>query len=126
MQGKHPRKQPDKQEKPKRTTWGRKATINAFDEEDSDDYEIFKINVYSVKSSQNRQPMLEVQLAGTPMTTMADSGSSINILDQKDYHKLTAYPKLEQTHKSLPVPYGNAPTCARKVQGDNQLRDINL
>ena len=104
MQGKHPRKQPDKQEKPKRTTWGRKATINAFDEEDSDDYEIFKINVYSVKSSQNRQPMFEVQVAGTPLTMMADSGSSINILDQKDYHKLTAHPKLEETHVKV-FPY---------------------
>ena len=29
---------------------------------------------------------------------MADSGSSINILDQKDYNKLTAHPKLEETH----------------------------
>ena len=38
------------------------------------------------------------------MTTMADSGSSINILDQKDYHKLTAHPKLEETHVKV-FPY---------------------
>ena len=41
--------------------------------------------------------MLKVVVHDTPMTIMADSGASINVLDEKDYQALTSPPVLQQT-----------------------------
>ena len=35
------------------------------------------------------QPMFKVNLLGTPMTLMADSGARFNILDERDFNKLS-------------------------------------
>lgn len=41
--------------------------------------------------------MFNVSILGTPLTIMADSGAGINIIDERDFRKLHASPKLEET-----------------------------
>ena len=41
------------------------------------------------------QPLFKIKVHGTPITVMADSGESINILDEKEYDKLPNRPSLE-------------------------------
>ena len=41
--------------------------------------------------------MFQVIVHDTPLTIMADSGASVNVLDEKDYQSLTKPPTLQQT-----------------------------
>ena len=78
---------------PTRPARERRAAVNTFNGDDSDDsdyHEVFKISVHNVQRIQHKQPMFEVQVAGTPLTMMADLGSSVNLIDQVDYGKLAA------------------------------------
>ena len=43
------------------------------------------------------QPMFQVIVHDTPFTIMADSGASVNVLDEKDYQSFTKPPTLQQT-----------------------------
>ena len=78
----------------------------------SDEYGLFSINVNNVNSDCRKQPTFYVNIAGTPMTIMVDSGSSINILNEQDYNQLSTRPRLQkarikiypyQTETLLPV-----------------------
>lgn len=57
-----------------------------------------------MNSDRRKQPLFDVNIAGTPLTIMADSGSSINILHERDYDKLSPRPSLEQTRITV-YPY---------------------
>jgi hypothetical protein len=59
--------------------------------DDSNEVGVFRINV------NNMTPLFDVAIEGTLLTIMADLGSSINILDEQDYNKLSPRPSLEQT-----------------------------
>ena len=72
--------------------------------EDSDDYGLFSINVNIVNSDCRKQPTFDVNFAGTPLTIIADSGSSINILDEQDYNRLSTRPRLQKTRIKI-YPY---------------------
>ncbi|CAB3993644.1 Hypothetical predicted protein [Paramuricea clavata] len=65
--------------------------------DDSDEVGVFRINVNNMTSDRNKHPLFDVTIEGTLLTIMADSGSSINILDEQDYNKLSPRPSLEQT-----------------------------
>ena len=41
------------------------------------------------------QPFFKIKVHGTPVTVMADSGASINILDEKEYRRLPNRPNLK-------------------------------
>ena len=43
------------------------------------------------------QPMFQVIVHDSPLTIMADSGASVNVLDEKDYQSLAKPPTLQQT-----------------------------
>ena len=43
------------------------------------------------------QPMFNIVIHDTPMKIMADSGASVNVLDEKDYQALTKRRELQTT-----------------------------
>lgn len=65
--------------------------------DDSDEFGVFRINVNNMTSDRSKHPLFDVTIEGTLLTIMADSVSSINILDEQDYNKLSPRPSLEQT-----------------------------
>ncbi|XP_028413864.1 uncharacterized protein K02A2.6-like [Dendronephthya gigantea] len=75
--------------------------LAAFGEQLSDsedDENTFWLNVHSVSGQREaKHPMFRVNVRGVWLTLMADSGSSINILDENDFEKLGDRPELEQT-----------------------------
>ncbi len=48
-------------------------------------------------TDRSKHPLFDITIDGTPLTIMADSGSSINILEERDYNKLSPRPTLERT-----------------------------
>ena len=64
---------------------------------DSDDENTFRISIHNVHENQAKHPLFKVKIRETWLTIMADSGSSINILDENDYKKLQSPHKLEDT-----------------------------
>ena len=71
---------------------------------DSDDENTSRISIHSVHGNQAKHPLFKVKIGKTWLTIMADSGSSINILDDNDYKKLPSPPKLEDMSTRL-YPY---------------------
>ena len=58
---------------------------------DDDEVYTFSLSTKTLKD----QPLFKIKVLDTPVTIMADSGASINILDEKEYHKLPNRPSLE-------------------------------
>ena len=79
---------------------------NLSDDSDSDDYNTFRITVHSVKQNKMKHLLFRVEINGTEPTMMADSGSSISILDEQDYYKMKARPSLEDTNVKI-YPYNS-------------------
>ena len=71
----------------------RRSTVHKVSEEESSDEE----EVYTSLSTKalKDQPFFKIKVRGTPVTMMADSGASINILDGKEYRRLPNRPNLE-------------------------------
>jgi hypothetical protein len=69
--------------------------------DDSDEVAVFRINVNTMTTDQSKHPLFDVTIHGTPLTIMADSGSSINILDERDYDTLFPRPTLERTRTKV-------------------------
>ena len=108
--------QPKQRSYPSKTTQRKTVYVVDDDEisESSDDnsYETFTISVNNMVSNRTTQPMFKVKLLGTPLTLMADSGARINILDERDFNKLSPQPDLKltrvnifayKTHAPLPI-----------------------
>ena len=67
---------------------GRKRiTLGTLSDSDTEDENVFRIRVHKDNNSSKR-PFFKVRINGTLVTVMADSGSSINILDEGDFEKL--------------------------------------
>ena len=62
-------------------------------DESSDEGEVYTFSL-STKTL-NDQPLFKIKVHDIPVTIMADSGASINILDEKEYRRLPNCPKLE-------------------------------
>lgn len=62
----------------------------------------------------NDQPLFRIKVHDTPIMIMADSGASINILDEKEYHRLTNRPKLEPSSVKI---YGYRSKVPLRVLG---------
>ena len=77
---------------------GRKSLRSLNDDfGDSDDENTFQISIHSGNGEKAKHPLFKVNIRETWLTLMADSGSSINILDENDYKKLANRPELEDT-----------------------------
>lgn len=68
--------------------------VNKVSEEESSDKDEAYTFSLSTKTL-NDQPLLRIKVHDTPIMILADSGASIDILDEKEYHRLTNRPKLE-------------------------------
>ena len=67
---------------------GRKRiTLGTLSDNDTKDENVFRIRVHRDNNSSKR-PFWKVRINGTLVTVMADSSSSINILDEGDFEKL--------------------------------------
>ena len=60
------------------------------------------------------QPFFKIKVHGTPVTIMADSGANINILDEKEYHRLPNRPNLEPSKVKI---YGYQSKVPLRVLG---------
>ena len=101
----------------------RPRKVNSVDErvrdesDDSDDsycYGITYSETVNKKVNSVRGPFTEVKVNNTPITLLADSGSSVNILDETDYRKI-GRPKVRKMKRGKLVPYG----------GQNSLKEQN-
>ena len=81
-------------------------------EESSDEDEVYTFSL-STKALKD-QPFFKVKVHGTPVTIMADSGGSINILDEKEYHRLPNRPNLEPSSVKI---YGYQSKVPLRVLG---------
>ena len=66
-------------------------------------------DVHNVQRDNRKHPFFEVKVGDTWLKIMADSGSSINILDECDFNKLKTQPTLESTNVRV-YPYKST-TC---------------
>ena len=89
------------------------STVNKVSENEStDDDEVYTLSL-STKTLKD-QPLFKIKVHGTPVTIMADSGASINILDEKEYHKLPNRPSLEPSSVKI---YGYQSKVPLRVLG---------
>ena len=66
------------------------------------------------KKTRKDQPLFKIKGHDTPITVMADSGASINILDEKEYHKLPNCPSLKPSRVKI---YGYQSKVPLRVLG---------
>ena len=72
----------------------RRPTVNKVSEdESSDEGEVYTFFL-STKTLKDK-PLFKIKVHDMPVTIVADSGASINILDEKEYRRLPNCPKLE-------------------------------
>ena len=70
------------------------STVNKVSENEStDDDEVYTFSL-STKTPKD-QPLFKIKVHDTSITVMAECGASINILDEKEYHKLPNRPSLQ-------------------------------
>ena len=53
--------------------------------------------MHSIRQNKMKHPLFRVEIKSTELTMMADSGSSISILDEQDYNKMKLRLSLEDT-----------------------------
>lgn len=63
------------------------------EDETSDEGEVYTFSL-SAKTPKNK-PLFKIKVYDMPVTITADSGASINILDEKEYRRLPNCPQLE-------------------------------
>ncbi|KAK3721658.1 hypothetical protein QZH41_003680 [Actinostola sp. cb2023] len=76
----------------------RQRKVNTIDDDyDSNEDNTFRLEVRSVNGNKSKHPQFKVQIRGTWTSMMADSGSSINILDEKNFKKIKKRLALQPT-----------------------------
>ena len=78
----------------------------------SDDACVYKLSLCTVGvNKHDARPHFLVSVSGQHVNVIADSGAEINIMDERDYSKMTPRPKLSQDSTKI-FPYGSAtPSC---------------
>ena len=99
--------------KGKRSSRNAPRPINKVSEEESSDEDEAYTFSLSTKTL-NDQPLFRIKVHDTPIMIMADSGASINILDENEYHRLTNRPKLEPSSVKI---YGYRSKVPLRVLG---------
>lgn len=88
--------------KSKNTSGGQHRDIrNLSADSASDEHDLFKITVHNVRQDNAKHPLFNVEINASKITVMADSGSSINILDEQDYHRIQPRPILKDTNVNI-------------------------
>ena len=82
------------------------------DEESSDEEEVYTFSLST--NALKDQPFFKIKVHSTPVTIMADSGASINILDEKEYRRLPNRPNLERSSVKI---YGYQSKVPLRVLG---------
>ena len=77
--------------------------IVKLDDSESD-VDVFTLSLYSIGNNHNKYPMFKVRVNDTWLDLLADSGSSINLLDCKSFNKLEPRHTLEPTNAKI-YPY---------------------
>ena len=86
---------------------GRRHDIrNLSDSSDEEEYNIFRINMHNPRHDEAKHPVFNVKINGTWLSVIADSGSSINILDEVHYRKLKQTPNLQDAKVKI-YPYNS-------------------
>ena len=91
----------------------RSSTVHRVGEEvsnDEDEVYTFSLNTKALKG----QLSFKFKVHGTSVTIMVDSGASINILDEKEYHRLPSRPNLEPSSVKI---YGYQSKVPLRVLG---------
>lgn len=78
-------------------------------DESSDEGEVYTFSL-STKTLKD-QPLFKIKVHDTSVTIMADSGASINILDEKEYHRLPNCPKLAPSSVKIYGYQSKVPLC---------------
>ena len=82
----------------------RQPALHKISDSDDSDEDVFIIDIRSIRDNRDKHPMFKVKVSDTWLDLMADSGSSINLLDEADFKKLKPHPKLEHTNAKI-YPY---------------------
>lgn len=82
------------------------STLAGAEGDDSNDHEEYTFNI-GTQESQTVKPIFRVRILDTPIRIMADSGATVNILSQKDFHNLKPKPQLTDTNTKV-YPYMTA------------------
>ena len=91
----------------------RRSTVHKVSEEESSDEE--EVYTFSLSTKALKDlPFFKIKVRGTPVTMMADSGASINILDEKEYRRLPNRPNLEPSSVKI---YGYQSKVPLRVLG---------
>uniref|UniRef100_H3A6Z3 Gypsy retrotransposon integrase-like protein 1 n=1 Tax=Latimeria chalumnae TaxID=7897 RepID=H3A6Z3_LATCH len=87
----------NKQQIKHRTRVNEIHTDNGLTSSDEDAY-IYTVRLHQLNATASqKQPHFDIKINGQPLTVMADSGASINVIDEVDYANLNQQPKLLQT-----------------------------
>uniref|UniRef100_H3A736 Gypsy retrotransposon integrase-like protein 1 n=1 Tax=Latimeria chalumnae TaxID=7897 RepID=H3A736_LATCH len=72
-------------------------TDNSLTSSDEDAY-VYTIRLHQLNvTTSQKHPHFDIKINGQPLTVMADSGASINVIDEVDYASMNQQPKLLQT-----------------------------
>ena len=74
-------------------------------ESSSEEEYVFSTSTVSAMSCQ-KLPNFKVRINGTPLTVMADTGASVNLLDEVSFAKLRTKPRMTKTNEKI-FPYGS-------------------
>ena len=76
---------------------GRHAQLRVVDDEEHSSED--DVYLFAVRSNyKEEKPIIQVKVNSTPLALMADSGATINVLDETDYRKLADPLKLKSTN----------------------------
>jgi hypothetical protein len=78
------------------------STAITCDLSDDDEY-TFRLTD-TTNMTVNDKPLFRINISGTPLEIMADSGASVNVLNEKDYHAVKDKPKLIHSNSRV-YPY---------------------
>ena len=77
-------------------------------ESSSDDACVYKLSLCTVVvNKHDTRPHFLVCINGQQVNVIVDSGAEINVMDKRDYSKMTPRPKLSQDNTQI-FPYGSA------------------
>ena len=79
----------------------RRSGLRKLSDDSESDEDVFTLSLYSIGNSRNKHPMFKVRVNDTWLDLLADSGSSINLLDSKSFNKLKPRPTLEPTNAKI-------------------------
>ncbi|XP_044175498.1 uncharacterized protein K02A2.6-like [Acropora millepora] len=85
----------------------RRSGLRKLSDDSESNEGVFTLSLYSIGNNRNKHPMFKVRVNDARLNLLADSGSSINLLDCKSFNRLKQRPTLEPTNAKI-YPYKSA------------------